>query len=77
MASAVVGGIPDSRSLFAIFKYSIYALLCLNAFLFFEEEFFASAITSSAAPRRTSAFKRPRLASARRFTSQSPPSTMV
>jgi hypothetical protein len=45
VASAVVGGIPDSRSLFAIFKYSIYALLCLNAFLFFEEEFFASAIT--------------------------------
>jgi hypothetical protein len=45
VASAVVGRIPDSRSLFAIFKYSIYALLCLNAFLFFEEEFFASAIT--------------------------------
>jgi hypothetical protein len=45
VASAVVGRIPDSRSLFAIFKYSIYALLCLNAFLFFEEEFFASVIT--------------------------------
>ena len=45
MASAAVGRIPDSKSLFAIFKYSIYALLCLNAFFFFEEEFFASAVT--------------------------------
>ncbi len=45
MASAAVGRVPDSKSLFAIFKYSIYALLCLNAFLFFEQEFFACAVT--------------------------------
>jgi hypothetical protein len=45
MASVLVGRIPDSKSLFAIFKYGIYALLCLNAFLFFEEEFFASFVT--------------------------------
>lgn len=47
MATAAVGSIRDPKTLFAIFKYGIYTLLCVNVFLFFKEELFASAVTFS------------------------------
>jgi hypothetical protein len=47
MASAAVGTIRVPKTLFTIFKYSVYTLLCANIFFFFEEELFASLVTYS------------------------------
>jgi len=47
MASAQPVKLWDSKTLFAIFKYSLYALLTINIFLFFREEWAATAHTFS------------------------------
>lgn len=47
MASAQPAKLWDSRTLFAIFKYTIYTLLCCNVFFFFREESSAAAYTFS------------------------------
>ena len=47
MVSAQSGKLWIPKTLFAIFKYGIYALLTVNVFLFFQEEWLASAHTFS------------------------------
>jgi hypothetical protein len=49
MASAQPAKLWDSKTLFAIFKYTIYTLLCCNVFFFFRQEWSAAVYTFSGA----------------------------